>query len=100
MFQARAVMIMYTMQEAAEQADVSYSTVKRYVSAGHVYPRVQRRPGQATGCRYLFTDRDVQRIREIYEDNVTWLAIGLRDYLDRKKSQRYTGSRRRLPAVR
>jgi transposase len=76
-----------SMQEAADRAGVSYSTVKRYVREGTVEPRIER-SSRATGCRYLFNAADIQRICEVAEDNLCSVRIGLREYLEEKRRRR------------
>lgn len=73
-----------SMQEAAEKAGISYVTLKRYVRDGRVMPQKIRYP-HATGYRYLFSDREVQHAREIYEHNITSLRIGLYEHLQKIK---------------
>lgn len=76
-----------SMQEAADQAGVSYSSAKRYIRDGMVEPRVER-SSRATGCRYWFSPEDIQRMRDVAEDNLCSLRIGLREYLEDKRRRR------------
>ena len=76
----------FSMKEAADRAGVCYKTLRRYVEQGLVYPRVESHP-DALGYRYWFCDRDVERIRETLEDNLSWLKIGLREFVERRRQR-------------
>ena len=75
------------MQEAADCAGVSYSTLKRYVREGIVVPRIEQ-SNRATGYRYWFSVADIQRICEVAEDNLCSLRLGLRDYIENRRQRR------------
>lgn len=79
------------MKKAAKLAGVSLSTLKRYVRDGVVYPRTES-SDLALGYRYWFSRQDLERIAETYEHKLTWLKIGLREYILRKRrrSQGFT----------
>ena len=74
----------YTMKEAAAAADIAYPTIKRYVKQGLLWPEKEQRP-ECLGWRYRFTQRDIDRAREIYLHNITNLKIGLYEYLERRR---------------
>lgn len=79
------------MKMAAKLAGVSLSTLKRYVRDGVVYPRIES-SDSALGRRYWFSRQDLERIAEVFEYNLTWLKIGLKEYIlrRRRRSQRLT----------
>ena len=74
-----------TVEQAADRAGVSVSTLKRYTRSGEIWPQRITRP-DAVGCILRYSDKDVERARQTYAHNLTWLPMGLRTYLeDRKK---------------
>lgn len=83
---------LFSMEEAAARAGVSYRTLSRYVSAGLVHPRIETRE-DALGVRYWFSEADIQRASETKAENLRWVPIGLRDYFEKnaKTNQRPKG---------
>ena len=82
-----------SLSGAAQEAGVSISTVRSYLSKGWLQP--DREP-IAGGYRYSFRQRDIDRLTETVAANLDWLAAhrpGLTRYFEQKALEQG----RRLP---
>ena len=75
----------YSMRQAAERIGCHYSCLRAYVKQGKVRPYKDTRP-DAAGHRWLFSDRDIQMGRRVYEQGLRRLRTGLRAFVERKRT--------------
>ena len=80
-------------EEAAKLAGVSPDTVRHYQRRGLLHP--EKQPNQ-TGFKYVYSELDVQRIRQIALENLDYLA-GYRPGLVRYFIEKAQAQERVLP---
>lgn len=75
----------YSMKKAAELIGCHYSCLRSYVKRGLVRPTKYTTP-DAAGHQWLFSQRDVEMGRRVYEQGLRRLRTGLRAFVERKRT--------------
>jgi DNA-binding transcriptional MerR regulator len=76
----------YSMREAAERIGCHYSCLRAYVKQGKIRPTKYTTP-DAAGYRWLFSEKDIAIGRRVYERGLSRLKVGLRAFVERKRTR-------------